>query len=72
MINFKKVGRKLIAYRKRLHLTQDDVAEKLFVTRQLVSKWENGTGVPTIDCLLELCKLYQTSFEDILCLDEED
>ncbi|MBD5390634.1 helix-turn-helix transcriptional regulator [bacterium] len=71
MIDFIRVGRKLTNYRKKLQLTQDDVAERLFVTRQLVSKWENGTGVPSIDCLLELCKLYNTTFEDILCLDGE-
>ncbi|MDE6584177.1 MAG: helix-turn-helix domain-containing protein, partial [Anaeroplasmataceae bacterium] len=68
MINFILVGEKLAKYRKESGLTQDEVAERLFVTRQLVSKWENGTGIPSIDCLLELCKLYQKTFEDILCL----
>lgn len=72
MINFNLVGKKLTKYRKELGLTQDEVAEKLYVTRQLVSKWEKGIGVPSIDCLLELCRLYQKSFEDILCLDELD
>ncbi len=71
MINFKQVGKKLTAYRKKYGWTQDQIAEKLFVTRQLISKWENGVGVPSIDCLLELCKLYQTTFEDILCLEDE-
>ena len=72
MINFYLVGQKLTKYRKEMGLTQDEVAEKLFVTRQLVSKWEKGNGVPSIDCLFELCKLYQTTFEDILCLDKSD
>ncbi len=71
MINFKQVGKKLTAYRKKFGLTQDQIAEKLFVTRQLISKWENGVGVPSIDCLLELCRIYQTTFEDILCLEDE-
>lgn len=71
MIDFKQVGKKLTAYRKKYGWTQDQIAEKLFVTRQLISKWENGVGVPSIDCLLELCKLYQTTFEDILCLEDE-
>lgn len=70
MIDFLSVGKKLTQYRKKYNLTQDEIAERLFVTRQLVSKWENGTGVPSIDCLLELCKLYETTFEDILCLNE--
>lgn len=71
MIDFVKVGSKITKYRKEQNLTQHDLAEKLFVTRQLVSKWENGTGVPSIDVLLELCKLFQISFEELLCLDDE-
>ena len=45
MIDFVKVGMKITKYRKEQNLTQDDLAEALFVSRQLVSKWENGTGV---------------------------
>lgn len=71
MIDFKKVGIKISKYRKNNNLTQDDLAEKLFVTRQLVSKWENGTGIPSIDVLLELSKMFNVSFEDILCLNDE-
>ena len=71
MIDFKKVGNKISKYRKNNNLTQDDLAEKLFVTRQLVSKWENGTGIPSIDVLLELSKIFNVTFEDILCLNDE-
>ena len=71
MIDFVKVGSKIIKYRKEQNLTQDDIAEKLFVSRQLVSKWENGTGVPSIDVLLELCKLFEITFEELLCLNDE-
>lgn len=71
MIDFVKVGSKITKYRKEQNLTQDDIAEKLFVSRQLVSKWENGTGVPSIDVLLDLCKLFGITFEEILCLNDE-
>ena len=71
MIDFVKVGSKITKYRKEQNLTQDDIAEKLFVSRQLVSKWENGTGVPSIDVLLELCKFFQITFEELLCLHDE-
>lgn len=71
MIDFIKVGKKIAKYRKQHELTQDDIAEKLFVTRQLVSKWENGSGIPSIDVLLELSKLFKVTFEDILCLNDE-
>ena len=43
MIDFVKVGSKITKCREELNLTQKDVAEKLFVSRQLVSKWENGS-----------------------------
>ena len=71
MIDFKKVGIKISKYRKNNNLTQDDLAEELFVTRQLVSKWENGNGIPSIDVLLELSKIFNVTFEDILCLNDE-
>lgn len=71
MIDFKEVGLKIAKYRKEQDLTQDDLAEYLYVSRQLVSKWENGTGIPSIDVLLELSKLFHTTFEDLLCLNED-
>lgn len=71
MIDFISVGKKIARYRKDNQMTQDDLAEKLFVTRQLISKWENGCGVPTIDAIFELSKLFHVSFEELLCLDEE-
>mgnify|MGYP000616476074 CR=1 FL=1 len=71
MIDFVKVGSKITKCREELNLTQKDVAEKLFVSRQLVSKWENGLGIPSIDVLLELSLLFRVTFEELLCLDEE-
>ncbi len=71
MIDFVKVGEKISKYRKQNNLTQDDIAIKLFVSRQLVSKWENGTGIPSIDSLIELAKLFHITFEELLCLNEE-
>ena len=72
MIDFVKVGMKITKYRKQNKLTQDDIASKLYVSRQLVSKWENGTGIPSIDVLIELSKLFHITFEELLCLNEEN
>lgn len=72
MIDFVKVGMKIIKYRKQNNLTQDDIASKLYVSRQLVSKWENGTGIPSIDVLLELSKMFHITFEELLCLNEKN
>lgn len=71
MIDLYKVGAKIATLRRVNQLTQDDLAEKMFVSRQLISKWENGIGLPNIDTLLELCKLFKVSFEEILCLDDD-
>lgn len=72
MIDFYKVGNKITTYRKLSHMTQDDLAEKLNVTRQALSKWELGISAPSINSLLSLCAIFETSFENLLCLNDND
>ncbi len=71
MIDFVRVGEKISNCRRQAGMTQDELADRLYVTRQAVSKWELGVSVPSTDTLLELCKLFKVSFEEILCLDEK-
>ena len=71
MIDFVRVGEKIAKYRRQASMTQDDLADVLFVTRQALSKWELGISVPSTDTLLELCKLFKVSFEELLCLNDE-
>ena len=71
MIDFRKVGRKILYFRRRKNLSQDDIAERMFVSRQLVSKWENGTGIPKIDHILDLCEILDVTFEELLCLNDK-
>ena len=47
------------------HLSQSDVAEKLNISRQSVSKWENGWSYPDLENLLLLSKLYNVSLEEL-------
>ena len=47
-------------------LSQDDLAEKVFVTRQAVSRWENGETVPNTDTLKLLSKLFSVSINTLL------
>ncbi|AUD63413.1 hypothetical protein BK010_07335 [Tenericutes bacterium MO-XQ] len=44
MIDFQKVGNRIASYRKSLSMTQDDLANQLYVSRQALSKWENGSS----------------------------
>lgn len=71
MIDFVNVGKKISNFRKLNNLTQDDLADKLFVTRQALSKWENGISLPSIEILLQLAEIFNTTFDEILCLNEE-
>ena len=71
MIDSVKVGKKIYTLRKENSLTQEDLANKLMVTRQVISKWELGNSLPSIDLIIELSKLFNTSIEEILCLNDE-
>lgn len=71
MIDFVRVGIKITKYRKDAGMTQDELSERLYVTRQALSKWENGTGVPSTETLLDLCQIFKVSFEDLLCLNDD-
>lgn len=70
MIDYVQVGLKISKYRRELNMTQDDLADKVFVTRQALSKWENGSSVPSTDVLINLSNIFNTTIEDLLCLDE--
>ena len=62
----KSLGAVLKAYRTQNKMTQEFVAEHLGVSRQAVSKWENGTSDPSTANLLALAKLYGVSPEELL------
>ena len=47
-------------------LSQDEVAEKVYVTRQAVSRWENGETSPSAETLMELSKLFGVSINTLL------
>ncbi|MDE5621245.1 MAG: helix-turn-helix domain-containing protein [Ruminococcus sp.] len=59
---------KLKIYRKQYGFTQEDIAEKLGVSRQAVAKWEKGESLPDIESCIKLADLYETTV-DILVRD---
>ena len=60
------LGDALREHRTRCKMTQEFVAESLGVSRQAVSKWENGTSDPSTSNLIALAKLYGISAEELL------
>ena len=62
----KDLGQALKAHRLRCQMTQEFVAETLGVSRQSVSKWENGASDPNTSNLVALAKLYNVSPEELL------
>lgn len=62
----KSLGEALKENRVRCNMTQEFVAEQLGVSRQAVSKWENGTSDPNTSNLIALSKLYDISPEELL------
>ena len=65
-MNQEKVGQLIKKLRQDNKLTQAELAEKLGVTYQAVSKWENGKNVPDIATLKEISKLFNIDIDDII------
>lgn len=63
------IAENLRNFRKRLGLTQEDVAEAVFVAPQSVSKWERGETTPDIELLPALAKLLDVSVDALLGMD---
>ena len=56
----------LIKLRENKGLSQQELADKLFVTRQAVSRWEQGDTVPEIETLQAISKLFHVTINDLL------
>lgn len=69
MIDFVQVGKRITKLRRSFDLSQEDLANKLYVTRQCISKWELGISVPNLDMIIEMTKLFSVSIDELLCLD---
>ena len=65
-MNTNIISKYLQLLRKSNNYTQDDLAEKLGISRQAVSKWETGMTIPDLEVLLKISKLYDITINDIL------
>ena len=59
-------GEKLKKLRTEAQLTQDELAEKLFVSRTAISKWESGRGYPNIESLKAIAKFFSVTVDELL------
>ena len=66
-----EIGRKLKEVRMKSNLTQEQVAEKLFVSRQTISNWENEKSYPDIISIIKLSDLYSISLDELLKGDQK-
>lgn len=65
-------SQKLVALRKGMGWTQENLAELCGITRQAVAKWENGQSVPDIFRVAELAKIYHIDVSDLMSLADDD
>lgn len=61
-----KFGENLYNLRKKQKISQEKLAEKIGVSRQSVSKWENGTAYPEMNRIFELCKIFHCKLNDLV------
>lgn len=66
------LGKRIVANRKRLGLTQDALAEQLGVTAQAVSKWENDQSCPDITMLPKLAEIFSITIDELLGRKKQD
>lgn len=66
------LGKRIVANRKRLGMTQDQLAERLGITAQAVSKWENDQSCPDITMLPKLAEVFGISTDELLGLEKKE
>lgn len=65
-MNIEKIGKFILKLRKENKLTQQELANKLFVTDKAISKWENGRCMPDSSLFEPLCKIFNISLSELL------
>ena len=60
-----KIGKFISECRKKKNLTQEQLAEKLYITDRAVSKWERGLSLPDADKMLDLCNILDISINEL-------
>lgn len=67
-----QIGEKIKQLRKLSGMTQEQLAGKLNISRQALSKWENGAGMPDIECVIKISMLFHISLDELLLEEKTD
>ena len=65
-MNLEKIGKFISECRKEKGLTQEQLAERLFISNRAISKWERGICLPDASTMLPLCKILGISVNELL------
>lgn len=61
-----ELGKQIRKYRSEMSLSQDGLAERIFVSRQTISNWENDKSYPDVNSLLLLSEVFETSIDNLI------
>ena len=61
-----ELGNQIKKYRNQLNMSQDELAEKIYVTRQTISNWENEKNYPDVHSLIRLSSLFEVSVDELI------
>jgi len=65
------IGKIIKEERTKRNLTQEQLAQEFFVTRQLISKWENGKSYPDLDQVVKLSNYFELTLDYLLKEDQQ-
>ena len=66
MLNPKIISENIIFLRQQQNMTQQELADRVNVTHQAVSKWENGSSIPDLQTLMTLSRLFNVTLDELL------
>ena len=66
-----KIGERIRTLREQRHMSQETLAEKMNVSRQAVTKWETDKSMPSTSNLMELCRIFELSLDELTANGQE-
>ena len=66
-----ELAKHLQSLRKKANMSQEDLAEQLHISRQAVSKWEQGQSTPDVETCLKLCELLNIDEKDAIAIGDD-